>query len=98
MDSTFMAETVAQFAPMLILGGLIAGWLAEATARASGYGFISDVVLGLIGSLIAGSFVWLVLWRDAGMTTMLLVGCVGGALAITVQRDVRPSARGAAGG
>jgi uncharacterized membrane protein YeaQ/YmgE (transglycosylase-associated protein family) len=93
-----MAETIVQLAPMLILGGLIAGWLAEAGSRASGYGFISDVVLGLVGSLVAGAFVWLVIWRDAGMTTMLGVGCIGAALAIMAQRGVWPSARVAAAG
>jgi uncharacterized membrane protein YeaQ/YmgE (transglycosylase-associated protein family) len=78
---------------MLVLGGLIAGWLAEAVSRAWGYGFISDMVLGLAGSVLAGAFVWLVIWRDAGMTTMLLVGCVGAALAIFAQRGLWPSHR-----
>jgi uncharacterized membrane protein YeaQ/YmgE (transglycosylase-associated protein family) len=93
-----MAETIVQMTPMLILGGLIAGWLAEAASRASGFGFISDVVLGLVGSLIAGAFVWLVIWRDASMTTMLFVGCLGAALAIIGQRGVWPSARVATAG
>jgi uncharacterized membrane protein YeaQ/YmgE (transglycosylase-associated protein family) len=88
-----MTETTVQMVPMLVLGGLIAGWLAEACLRAWGYGFISDMVLGLAGSLIVGAFVWLVIWRDAGMTTMLLVGCTGAALAIIAQRGVWPSTR-----
>jgi uncharacterized membrane protein YeaQ/YmgE (transglycosylase-associated protein family) len=88
-----MAETTVQMIPMLVLSGLVAGWLAEACSRASGYGFISDMVLGLAGSLIVGAFVWLVIWRDAGMTMMLLVGCTGAALAIIVQRAVWPSTR-----
>jgi uncharacterized membrane protein YeaQ/YmgE (transglycosylase-associated protein family) len=86
-----MAETIVQMTPMLILGGLIAAWLAEAVSRAWGYGFISDMVLGLAGSLIVGALVWLLLWRDAGMATMLLVGCTGAALAIIAQRNVLPS-------
>jgi len=88
-----MADTIVQMTPMLVLGGLIAGWLAEAVSRAWGYGFISDMVLGLVGSVIAGAFVWLVISRDAGMTTMLLIGCVGAALAIFAQRHVWPSTR-----
>jgi uncharacterized membrane protein YeaQ/YmgE (transglycosylase-associated protein family) len=86
-----MAETIVQMTPMLVLGGLIAAWLAEAVSRAWGYGFISDMVLGLAGSLIVGAFVWLLLWRDAGMATMLFVGCTGAALAIIAQRSVLPS-------
>ena len=91
-----MAETIVQMAPMLVLGALIVGWLAEAVSRPWGYGFIPDVAMGLAGSLLAGAFVWLVIWRDAGMTTMLLVGCTGAALAIFAQRGIWPSTRGAA--
>jgi uncharacterized membrane protein YeaQ/YmgE (transglycosylase-associated protein family) len=91
-----MADTIVQMTPMLVLGGLIAAWLAEAVSRAWGYGLISDMILGLAGSLIMGAFVWLLLWRDAGMTTTLLVGCTGAALAIFAQRRVWPSTRVAA--
>jgi uncharacterized membrane protein YeaQ/YmgE (transglycosylase-associated protein family) len=51
------------------------------------------MVLGLAGSLLAGAFLWLVVWRDAGMATMLLLGCVGAALAIFAQRGIWPSTR-----
>jgi uncharacterized membrane protein YeaQ/YmgE (transglycosylase-associated protein family) len=88
-----MVETIVQMTPMLVLGALIAGWLAEAVSRARGYGFITDVVLGLGGSLLAGAFLWLVVWRDAGMATMLLVASVGAALAIFAQRGIWPSTR-----
>jgi len=50
-----MAETIVQMTPMLVLGGLIAGWLTEAVSRARGYGFITDMFLGLGGSLLAGA-------------------------------------------
>ena len=88
-----MAEIIVQMAPMLVLGGLIVGWLAEVASRPLGFGFIPDTVLGLAGSLLVGAFVWLVIWRDAGMTMMLFVGCTGAALAILAQRGVWPSAR-----
>ncbi len=41
-----------------ILIGLIAGWLAGKLARGRGYGCITDIVLGIIGSFIGG---WLFL-------------------------------------
>jgi len=88
-----MAETIVQMTPMLVLGGLIAGWLTEAVSRARGYGFITDMFLGLGGSLLAGALLWLVVWRDAGMATMLLVGCVGAALTIFAQRGLWPFTR-----
>ena len=37
-----------------IVIGLIAGWLAGKIARGAGYGCITDIVLGLVGSLLGG--------------------------------------------
>jgi uncharacterized membrane protein YeaQ/YmgE (transglycosylase-associated protein family) len=34
--------------------GLIAGWLAGKISRGAGYGCITDIVLGLVGSLLGG--------------------------------------------
>ena len=34
--------------------GLVAGWLAGKLARGRGYGCITDIILGLIGSYIGG--------------------------------------------
>ena len=34
--------------------GLLAGWLAGKISRGSGYGCLTDVVLGLVGSLLGG--------------------------------------------
>jgi uncharacterized membrane protein YeaQ/YmgE (transglycosylase-associated protein family) len=53
-----MFEHILQIGPMLVLAGLIAGWVAEAASRAGGYGFILDMVVGLVGSVIAGAIVW----------------------------------------
>ncbi len=37
-----------------IVIGLIAGWLAGKIARGAGYGCITDIILGLVGSLLGG--------------------------------------------
>jgi uncharacterized membrane protein YeaQ/YmgE (transglycosylase-associated protein family) len=37
-----------------LLLGLIAGWLAGKIARGRGFGCITDIVLGLIGSFLGG--------------------------------------------
>jgi uncharacterized membrane protein YeaQ/YmgE (transglycosylase-associated protein family) len=37
-----------------IIIGLIAGWLAGKLSRGRGYGCITDIVLGIIGSFIGG--------------------------------------------
>jgi len=88
-----MAEHIAQMAPMLILAGLAAGWMAEAVSRARGYGLIPDMVLGLVGSVAGGGFVWLATSSEAGMVTVFLIGCAAAALMITTQRSFWRSAR-----
>jgi uncharacterized membrane protein YeaQ/YmgE (transglycosylase-associated protein family) len=88
-----MSEHIAQMGPMLILAGLMAGWVAEAVSRADGYGLILDMVLGLIGSVVVGATVWAVISSDAGMPAMFLIGCGGAALAIVAQRRCWRSAR-----
>jgi uncharacterized membrane protein YeaQ/YmgE (transglycosylase-associated protein family) len=40
---------------MLVLAGLTAGWVAQTLSRADTYGFIHDMALGLIGSLVVGA-------------------------------------------
>lgn len=37
-----------------LLLGLVAGWLAGKLSRGRGYGCITDIILGLIGSVIGG--------------------------------------------
>ena len=37
-----------------VIIGLIAGWLAGKIARGEGYGCITDIVVGLIGSVVGG--------------------------------------------
>jgi uncharacterized membrane protein YeaQ/YmgE (transglycosylase-associated protein family) len=34
--------------------GLIAGWLAGKISRGAGYGCITDIILGLVGSVLGG--------------------------------------------
>src|SRR5205807_5862480 len=37
-----------------LLLGLIAGWLAGKLARGRGFGCVTDIILGLIGSVVGG--------------------------------------------
>ena len=83
-----MFEHIIQIGPMLVLAGLIAGWVAEAASRAGGYGFILDMVVGLVGSVVAGAIVWALTSSNIGMLAMLLIGCSGAALAIAAQRGL----------
>ena len=88
-----MAEHITQMVPMLILAGILAGWMAEVVSRADGYGFMPDVALGLIGSLVGGAAVWFLVSRDAGMLEMWFIGMAGAAVVITAQRGLWRSLR-----
>jgi uncharacterized membrane protein YeaQ/YmgE (transglycosylase-associated protein family) len=59
---------------------------------AGGYGFIFDMVFGLVGSVVGGAIVWVFISSDTGMLAMLVIGCVGAALAIAAQRRLWRSA------
>ncbi len=58
MLATFFTTRVVVVEQRSILGwiviGLIAGWLAGKISRGEGYGCITDIVLGLVGSLLGG--------------------------------------------
>jgi uncharacterized membrane protein YeaQ/YmgE (transglycosylase-associated protein family) len=85
-------EDLVQMGPMLLLAGCIAGWLAETTSRAGGYGLIPDMIVGIAGSLGGGAIMWTFISSDAGMLGMALVGGAAGGLAIATQRAVWRSA------
>ena len=83
-----LMEDVAQMGPMLVLAGLTVGWIAEAARRVGGHGLLSDLVLGLVGSLAVGGIFWVAISSDVGMVAMLVIGGGGAALAIMAQRAV----------
>ena len=56
-----------------IVIGLIAGWLAGKISRGEGYGCITDIVLGLVGSLLGG---WIFMHLGIfGRRIYLFAGC-----------------------
>ena len=83
-----MSEYIVQMGPMLVLAAIATGWTAEALSHAGGYGFIHDMVLGLVGSVLAGVTLWFVIAGHAGMPMTFLVGCAGAILVIAAQRSL----------
>src|SRR5437660_9212214 len=62
-----MFEHIVQMGPMLVLAGVMAGWVAEVVSRADGHGFIRDMVLGLVGSVVGA--------RPSGSSSPAKQGC-----------------------
>ena len=87
------AENVAQMVPMLVLAGLVAGWVVETVSRAGGHGLIPDMVVGLIGSVLVGGTVWVGVSHVPGMLGMFVIGCAGAGVAVVAQRSLWRSTR-----
>jgi uncharacterized membrane protein YeaQ/YmgE (transglycosylase-associated protein family) len=74
---------------MCVLMGLLAGGLAGSVTKAGGYGRRGDIVLGLLGSLGAGGFLW-TLGASQQLVAVAIVAFVGAAILIVLQRTVWP--------
>ncbi len=72
---------------MWVVVGLIAGYLARYFMKDGGYGLIGDLVLGVIGSLVASVlFRALGISPGAGLVVVGIVAFIGAALVIGGQR------------
>jgi uncharacterized membrane protein YeaQ/YmgE (transglycosylase-associated protein family) len=63
---------------VILLVGLIAGWLAGHLVRGTGYGLIADICIGIIGALIGS---WLLpqfgIHLGAGIVSSIIVATIG---------------------
>ena len=78
--------------PIVVLGGVLAGWLAGFVMERGGYGLKWDIVLGLAGSAV-GSWIFWALGTSpgAGLVVLAVVAFVGGAIPIIAQRQIWPT-------
>ncbi len=72
-----------------VLGGLLASGLAGCVLKRGGYGLITDVGLGLGGSLVASLVLRaLEVSPEAGLFAMVVVAFIGAAGVLVVQRTM----------
>jgi len=70
--------------------GAIAGWLASQLIRGGGYGLIGDIVVGIIGAVIAGYLLPLVgIHLGAGFVRSVINAFIGACLLLAALRLVR---------
>jgi uncharacterized membrane protein YeaQ/YmgE (transglycosylase-associated protein family) len=67
-----------------ILIGLIAGWLAGKIARGAGYGCITDIVLGLVGSVLGGWLFMKLGILGGGFLVSLAAATVGAIIIVSI--------------
>lgn len=76
-----------------IVVGLVAGWLAGLFMRGGGYGFVGDLVLGLVGALVGGLLFSTFVQGVAGFWGSVAVAFVGACLLVALLRAVAPARR-----
>jgi uncharacterized membrane protein YeaQ/YmgE (transglycosylase-associated protein family) len=82
---------------IVLLVGVIAGWLAGQIMRGTGFGLIGDLIIGIIGAFIGG---WLLpqlgIHLGAGIVGTVINATIGAMLLLFVLSLLR--ARGSVGG
>jgi uncharacterized membrane protein YeaQ/YmgE (transglycosylase-associated protein family) len=69
--------------------GAIAGWLAGQLIRGGGFGLVGDIVVGIIGSVIAGYLLPLIgIHLGAGFIRSVINAFIGACLLLTIARLV----------
>ena len=75
---------------VLILVGLVAGWLAGKIVQGTGYGLIGDIAIGIAGALIAGwLFPMLVPPLAGGIVGAIISATIGAVLLLVILRLVK---------
>jgi uncharacterized membrane protein YeaQ/YmgE (transglycosylase-associated protein family) len=75
---------------VILLVGLVAGWLAGQLVRGSGFGLVGDIIIGIIGAFIGD---WLLpqlgLHFSAGILGAIIDATIGAILLLLVLRLIR---------
>jgi uncharacterized membrane protein YeaQ/YmgE (transglycosylase-associated protein family) len=67
-----------------ILIGLVAGWLAGKISRGRGFGCITDIILGIVGSFIGGWIFMRLKISGGGFLYSLAAATVGAVLLVLI--------------
>lgn len=75
---------------VLLLVGLIAGWLAGLIVRGRGFGMIGDLIIGVIGAFI-GSWIFAALgiFIGMGLVGAIISATIGAVVLVAIIRLVR---------
>jgi uncharacterized membrane protein YeaQ/YmgE (transglycosylase-associated protein family) len=79
---------------VILVVGLIAGWLAGRIVRGTGFGIIADICIGIVGALIASwLFPRLGVHLGTGMISRIIAATLGAILLLLVLRLVHRRGR-----
>jgi len=82
-----------------ILVGLIAGAVAGKVVAGGGFGFVGDVVVGIVGAFVGGIFLHAITGSDAAASFVgeVIVAFLGACLLLVILRALGRGARGGTG-
>jgi len=74
----------------ILLVGLVAGWAAGKIMKGSGYGVLTDILLGIAGAIFA-SWILHVLgfYTSGGLIPIILVAILGAVLLVVIVRALK---------
>jgi uncharacterized membrane protein YeaQ/YmgE (transglycosylase-associated protein family) len=74
----------------IIVVGLIAGWATGKIMKGSGYGVLTDILLGIAGAIIGSRVLGLLgVYTGGGLIPTILVAIVGAVILVSLVRLVR---------
>jgi len=74
----------------IIVVGLIAGWATGKIMKGSGYGPLTDVLLGIVGAILGSRILGLVgIYSSGGIVPNIIVAIVGAVILVALVRAIR---------
>ncbi len=75
---------------VIVIVGVVAGWLAGQVVRGGGFGLIGDLIVGVVGALIAGwLFPTLGIHLGGGIVGAIISAAIGAIILLFIIRLVR---------
>ena len=79
---------------VILFVGLVAGWLAGKIVRGTGFGIIGDILVGIVGALIASLlFPQLGIHLGTGLVSEIIYSAIGAIILLLIVRLVRTGGR-----
>jgi uncharacterized membrane protein YeaQ/YmgE (transglycosylase-associated protein family) len=73
-------ETIA----IMVVAGLLGGWLAGYVMKGGGYGLVGDITLGVVGGVVGGFTLWMQGLVMAGSASAMVGAAFVGAFILVV--------------
>jgi uncharacterized membrane protein YeaQ/YmgE (transglycosylase-associated protein family) len=79
---------------VILLVGLVAGWLAGQIVRGTGFGILGDILVGILGALVASLlFPKLGIHLGTGLISEIIYSAIGAVILLLVVRLLRGRGR-----